>query len=188
MSAVRRRSLVQASDSHSFDAVLEPKAEPGQADSRSGRWPEHAAYAASATVLRMVTNWSSESRTWRRPGASGTLYSGDALDFLKSLRPESADLIFLDPPFNLGRTTRRTSRSLTHNDPAGKVYTFTIWAYSGSIGRWKRDVRNEGAVHAFYGFQEEQIVTAPSPSAIPIGARGLVFSSPFMVKCGEALA
>ena len=42
-------------------------------------------------------------KTWRRPGASGTLYSGDALEFLESLRPESADLIFLDPPFNLGK-------------------------------------------------------------------------------------
>ena len=42
-------------------------------------------------------------KTWRRPGASGTLYSGDALEFLKSLPPASADLIFLDPPFNLGK-------------------------------------------------------------------------------------
>ena len=30
-------------------------------------------------------------------------------------------------------------------------------AYSGSIGRWKRDVRDEEAVHAFQAFQEEQI-------------------------------
>ena len=30
-------------------------------------------------------------------------------------------------------------------------------AYSGSIGRWKRDVCDEGAVHAFYAFQEERI-------------------------------
>ena len=42
-------------------------------------------------------------KTWRRPGASGTLYSGDAVEFLKTLPPESADLIFLDPPFNLGK-------------------------------------------------------------------------------------
>ena len=31
-------------------------------------------------------------------------------------------------------------------------------AYSGSIGRWKRDVGDEGAVHAFHAFQEERIV------------------------------
>ncbi len=30
-------------------------------------------------------------------------------------------------------------------------------AYSGSIGRWKRDVADEGAVHAFRDFQEAQI-------------------------------
>ena len=30
-------------------------------------------------------------------------------------------------------------------------------AYSGSIGRWKRDVRDEGAVYAFYDFQEKRI-------------------------------
>ena len=40
-------------------------------------------------------------RTWRRPGASGTLYCDDALAFLRSLRAASADLLFLDPPFNL---------------------------------------------------------------------------------------
>ena len=31
-------------------------------------------------------------------------------------------------------------------------------AYSGSIGRWKRDVRDEGAVHGFHEFQEKRIV------------------------------
>ena len=43
-------------------------------------------------------------KTWHRPGAGGTLYSGDALEFLQSLTPESADLVFLDPPFNLGKS------------------------------------------------------------------------------------
>ena len=42
-------------------------------------------------------------RTWRRPGASGTLYRGEALDFLASLRSASANIVFLDPPFNLGK-------------------------------------------------------------------------------------
>ena len=30
-------------------------------------------------------------------------------------------------------------------------------AFSGSIGRWKRDVADEGAVHAFHASREEQI-------------------------------
>ena len=42
-------------------------------------------------------------RTWRRPGPSGTLYQGEALEFLRSLPKASADLVFLDPPFNLGK-------------------------------------------------------------------------------------
>lgn len=43
-------------------------------------------------------------RTWRRPGASGTLYQAEALEFLRALPKASADLVFLDPPFNLGKT------------------------------------------------------------------------------------
>ncbi len=34
---------------------------------------------------------------------NGTLYAGDALSFLQALRKETANLIFLDPPFNLGK-------------------------------------------------------------------------------------
>ena len=35
--------------------------------------------------------------------ALGTLYGGDAIDWLASLEPESVDLVFADPPYNLGR-------------------------------------------------------------------------------------
>lgn len=30
-------------------------------------------------------------------------------------------------------------------------------AYSGSIGRWKKHVRDEGAIHAFYDFQDAAV-------------------------------
>jgi site-specific DNA-methyltransferase (adenine-specific) len=33
----------------------------------------------------------------------GGVYAGDALDFMRSLASESARIIFLDPPFNLGK-------------------------------------------------------------------------------------
>ncbi len=33
----------------------------------------------------------------------GDIFCGDALDFLNALKEESADVIFLDPPFNLGK-------------------------------------------------------------------------------------
>ena len=56
--------------------------------------------------------------SWRRPGPSGVLYRADASEFLASQRSEAADLVFLDPPFNLGkkysaghpRLDRRASR------------------------------------------------------------------------------
>lgn len=42
-------------------------------------------------------------RSYRRKGTQGRLYVGDALAFLSSLRSNSAGLVFLDPPFNLGK-------------------------------------------------------------------------------------
>jgi site-specific DNA-methyltransferase (adenine-specific) len=39
------------------------------------------------------------------------VYVGDALDFLKSLPRESARIVFLDPPFNLGKIYGRSGRS-----------------------------------------------------------------------------
>lgn len=38
-----------------------------------------------------------------RLGRRGFLCRGDALDFAQALRDESADIVFLDPPFNLGK-------------------------------------------------------------------------------------
>ena len=57
-------------------------------------------------------------QSWRRPGPSGVLYRADASEFLAAQRSESVDLVFLDPPFNLGKKysaghpklDRRTSR------------------------------------------------------------------------------
>jgi len=44
--------------------------------------------------------------------ARGDLVAADALGFLRSLKPGIADVIFLDPPFNLGkRYGRRSSRA-----------------------------------------------------------------------------
>lgn len=42
----------------------------------------------------------------------GTIYSGDGLEFMKSLPTESAHVIFLDPPFNLGKCYSSSGRSL----------------------------------------------------------------------------
>lgn len=42
-------------------------------------------------------------RSYDRVSARGRLYHGDALDLLKSLDDSSAQVVFLDPPFNLGK-------------------------------------------------------------------------------------
>ena len=43
------------------------------------------------------------SHKYKNKRFSGTIFRGDALAFLQSLKPGSADIIFLDPPFNLGK-------------------------------------------------------------------------------------
>jgi site-specific DNA-methyltransferase (adenine-specific) len=48
----------------------------------------------------------------------GSIYSGDALEFLKRLPKESADIVFLDPPFNLGKVYGRTQRKLDQRPEA----------------------------------------------------------------------
>jgi len=40
----------------------------------------------------------------RRRGLNGKLYCADAVDFLLRQRGAEADLVFLDPPFNLGKS------------------------------------------------------------------------------------
>jgi site-specific DNA-methyltransferase (adenine-specific) len=42
-------------------------------------------------------------RSFKSKKATGQIVRADALDFLRSLRTESANVIFLDPPFNLGK-------------------------------------------------------------------------------------
>lgn len=49
---------------------------------------------------------------------SGRLYQGDALQFLKSLEPGFAQIIFLDPPFNLGKRYCDGSKALDRKPTA----------------------------------------------------------------------
>jgi site-specific DNA-methyltransferase (adenine-specific) len=43
---------------------------------------------------------------------AGTIYVGDAMAFMRSLPSESAQIIFVDPPFNLGKIYARMRRAL----------------------------------------------------------------------------
>ena len=62
-------------------------------------------------------------------------------------------------PMTFGRDVDyETNPQMTYLDRrTGYVVWLSGEAYSGSIGRWKRDVRDRGAVHAFYAYQEERI-------------------------------
>jgi site-specific DNA-methyltransferase (adenine-specific) len=42
-------------------------------------------------------------RRFRRKSARGEVWHGDAVGFLRSIPTEAADMVFLDPPFNLGK-------------------------------------------------------------------------------------
>lgn len=54
-------------------------------------------------MIRQASPWKKKvpgpSKRWRE----GTLVCCDALDFMNNLRKEIADIVFLDPPFNLGK-------------------------------------------------------------------------------------
>src|SRR6266704_3562894 len=79
-----------------------------------------------------------------RPWAPGRLYRhpdgdvvcGDALAFLNSLRDASADIIFLDPPFNLGkRYGRAPSRADRLDDSAYYAYMWQVLQRSAVVLR-----------------------------------------------------
>jgi site-specific DNA-methyltransferase (adenine-specific) len=50
-----------------------------------------------------------------------TLYFGDNLGILKTLETESVQLIYIDPPFNTGRTQTRGTTTTTRNDDSNRV-------------------------------------------------------------------
>ncbi|HEV2202643.1 MAG TPA: DNA methyltransferase [Bryobacteraceae bacterium] len=56
---------------------------------------------------------------------AGTLYAGDALSFLQALGTDTAALIFLDPPFNLGKTYG-SSRTTFDNRPQAEYETWLL--------------------------------------------------------------
>lgn len=51
-------------------------------------------------------------KRYRNKYVSGFLCQAEALEFLRSLKAEAASIIFLDPPFNLGKQYSRRQRAL----------------------------------------------------------------------------
>jgi site-specific DNA-methyltransferase (adenine-specific) len=53
--------------------------------------------------------------------SNNTLYFGDNLGILKTLETESVQLIYIDPPFNTGRTQTRGTTTTTRNEDSNRV-------------------------------------------------------------------
>jgi site-specific DNA-methyltransferase (adenine-specific) len=56
-----------------------------------------------------------------RTAATGTIVLGDALAVLRGLASGVAALVYLDPPFNTGRTRRRTTLRTTRDEQGDRV-------------------------------------------------------------------
>jgi len=69
-------------------------------------------------------------RRFQRERIKGTIYHGDALEFLKSRKSKSAGIVFLDPPFNLGKR---------YSDSAPNLDSRPDHDYQA----WMREVLNE---------------------------------------------
>jgi len=112
---------------------------------------------------------------FRSAGCEGTLFQTEGLEFLKGLDTESASLVFLDPPFNLGksysgRTTlsdRKPEReyrdwissvlreSVRVLKPGGTLYLYhlPIWAMRlGAVLEFSLDFRHWIAISMKNGF------------------------------------
>ena len=84
------------------------------------------------------------SRLTRQPQKSGDLVRADALAFLKGLRDNVADVVFLDPPFNLGKIY----------GPGAKVETFDRDTYDHYMRtvlfQCHRILRKGGALYLYH--------------------------------------
>ena len=55
------------------------------------------------------------------PDLKNTVYLGDNLAILQSIPTESIDLIYIDPPFNTGRSQQRSKETTRRNDDGDRV-------------------------------------------------------------------
>jgi site-specific DNA-methyltransferase (adenine-specific) len=114
-------------------------------------------------------------RKWDGPGPRGELYHADALLFLRGIRSKTAGIVFLDPPFNLGKNydpdnphndlkpseeygkfiTQVIDESIRVLAPGGALYLYhlPIWAMRlGSYIEQRLELRHWIAVTMKNGF------------------------------------
>jgi len=58
-------------------------------------------------------------KAYKKQMVTGKIFNYDALDFLKSIKSSSVDLVFLDPPFNLGK---KYDKNGTINDKHPEIF------------------------------------------------------------------
>ena len=75
---------------------------------------------------------------------SGALYHEDATDFLRSIEKNTADIVFLDPPFNIGKKYDGSSKSDRLPDSDYELWLHTI--FDESI----RVVKPGGALYLYH--------------------------------------
>jgi len=83
-------------------------------------------------------------RTFRTKLIKGKVVQGDALEFLRSLPEGCADLVFLDPPFNLGKHYTDGDRALDKKPPEA----YAAWLVG--VGQESARVLRKGGALYFY--------------------------------------
>jgi site-specific DNA-methyltransferase (adenine-specific) len=103
-------------------------------------------------------------RRWWRAGACRSLYyqhrrgdivCADALEFLHELRPRSADVVFLDPPFNLGKEYAANSK---HTD---SVRETDYLHYMQQVLVRSCDILTDGGALYFYHIPRLALALSP---------------------------
>lgn len=90
--------------------------------------------------------------------ASNVVYSGDNLDILPSLPDASFTLVYIDPPFNTGRSQQRHETSSVRSEPgAGGTIGFKGQSYERIRGALKR---YDDAFDDYWAFLEPRLVEA----------------------------
>jgi len=84
-------------------------------------------------------------RSFRRKLVEGILVQGDALDFLRNLPEGCADLVFLDPPFNLGKHYTDGDATLDERPPD----VYAAWLVS-VVQDSARVLRKGGALYLYH--------------------------------------
>jgi hypothetical protein len=83
-------------------------------------------YPGKLSVTEIIAGHRAELLAIQRKGAEGRLHCGENLDILLTLLDDSeicgkVDLIYIDPPFNTGKTQSRTQISTVRDDNGDRV-------------------------------------------------------------------